>query len=138
MALQLTTPLLRVLQKHTTCRVLMALAWVLQQGHALVTQSNTDKYNREDLAASGIKLSANEMALLTSCNAIRYLRPLLQAMYLHNPPVRPLMWSLLSFYLWYNVHHYPPYSKSVVCRVLIYKIHDLHESFLPCRDHMCI
>ena len=55
-----------IAEAHNVSGAQVALAWVLQQGHALVTQSNTDKYNREDLAASGIKLSANEMALLTS------------------------------------------------------------------------
>lgn len=44
----------------------VALAWIVQQGHALVTSSNNLEYDKEDLAVNHLQLSDEEMRHLNS------------------------------------------------------------------------
>ena len=53
--------------------------WIAQQGHALVTSSSKEDYDREDLDLDGIKLSDSEMRQLNT-----------QRDSVSVPPVQPL------------------------------------------------
>jgi len=44
----------------------VALAWITTQGHAFVTSSNSEEYDREDLAVSEIRLTDGEMRQLNA------------------------------------------------------------------------
>jgi diketogulonate reductase-like aldo/keto reductase len=41
-------------------------AWIVQQGHAFVTSSNREDYDREDLGVGKIRLSVAEMQQLNA------------------------------------------------------------------------
>ena len=56
----------RIAQSRNVSAGQVAFAWIVQQGHAFVTSSNKEEYDREDLAATAIKLSDSEMRQLNA------------------------------------------------------------------------
>lgn len=56
----------QIAQVHNISTAQVAFAWIAQQGHAFVTSSNSEEYDREDLAIDAIKLSDSEMRQLNA------------------------------------------------------------------------
>ena len=56
----------KIAAKHNASTAQVALAWIVQQGHALVTSSNSGEYDKEDLAVPALKLSDAEISELNA------------------------------------------------------------------------
>lgn len=56
----------RVARSHNVSAAQVALAWIVQQGHAFVTSSDSQLYDREDIAVDAIQLSDAEMRQLNA------------------------------------------------------------------------
>jgi 2,5-diketo-D-gluconate reductase B len=56
----------RIAESHNASGAQVALAWIVQQGHAFVTSSNSEEYDQEDMAVDQIKLSDGEMRQLNA------------------------------------------------------------------------
>lgn len=56
----------KIAAEHNVSAAQVALAWIVQQGHALVTSSNVLEYDKEDLAVNDVKLTDAEIRELNS------------------------------------------------------------------------
>ena len=56
----------QVAMNHNVSAAQVALAWIVQQGHAFVTSSNNEEDDREDMAVNEIKLTDSEMRRLNA------------------------------------------------------------------------
>jgi|EP01043_Picozoa_sp_COSAG02_P028889 diketogulonate reductase-like aldo/keto reductase len=56
----------KIAADHKVSAAQVALAWIVQQGHALVTSSNDMEYDKEDLAVNDLKLTDAEIRELNS------------------------------------------------------------------------
>jgi 2,5-diketo-D-gluconate reductase B len=56
----------KIAADHKVSTAQVALAWIVQQGHALVTSSNDLDYDKEDLAVADVKLTDAEIRELNA------------------------------------------------------------------------